>query len=380
MAVTFEVLYLGTAPEIDTAEGNVLSENDGALVGMTFGSTDAPLAYNAQHTLSPVGYSGGTSNMYDIDNTISNDTFSIDGGPAQTFDGLAVYNATITYADGTPSATITAVVIQDADGNLYLVPETSANADHAAMTAAPIASITLDSIYTISSGRLVADRQSTDFVCYALGTDILTDRGNVPVECLRPGNHVMTLDRGAQPIRWIHSGMHLLDAEDTDAKPVLIGAGALGPGRPARDLIVSPQHRVLVGSNLQLQDFFGAEALAPAKFLTRLPGIRHMKSKRDITWVHFACDRHELVYANGCLSESLLLGPMVLNGMTHHDRRAAAEIFGQAPTPDAALNGPPARDFLRKREVQAMLRPRNRCRKVTRPHDDVSSAGLASHY
>lgn len=157
MATTFEVLYLGTAPEIDTVEGNVVSENDDAIVGMTFGSAEDPLAFGMQRTFSPVDYSGGSNTMYDIDNSLSDDTFSIDGGPAQTFDGLAVYNATITYTDGTPPATITATVFQDTAGNLYLAPETSTNADYFAMTAAPIESITLDSIFTTTTNRMLAD-------------------------------------------------------------------------------------------------------------------------------------------------------------------------------------------------------------------------------
>ncbi len=355
MATTFEVLYLGTAPEIDTVEGNVVSENDGALVGMTFGSAGDPLAFGAQRTFSPVDYSGGTADMYDIDNTLSNDTFSIDGGPAQTFDGLAVYNATITYTDGTPPATITATVFQDTAGNIYLAPEIAAGADYSAMIAAPIESITLDSIYTTTSNRLVADRQSTNFVCYAGGTKILTERGEILVEQLNAGDLVLTLDRGPQPIRWTRCDQHPLDDTEDDTKPVQIKAGAIGHSLPSHDLIVSPQHRILVGGCGQLDGVFDGQRFAPAKSLTAVPGIRHMKGKTQITWVHFACDRHEVVTANGCLSESLLLGPMVVNGMSADERRELTDLFGTAPTPDAALNGPPARKCLTVGAVRHQL-------------------------
>nr|WP_245820587.1 Hint domain-containing protein [Flavimaricola marinus] len=37
--------------------------------------------------------------------------------------------------------------------------------------------------------------------------------------------------------------------------------------------MVSPQHRILVGGNRELQDSFESEAFAPAKSLTSLPGI-----------------------------------------------------------------------------------------------------------
>jgi hypothetical protein len=90
------------------------------------------------------------------------------------------------------------------------------------------------------------------FICYAEGTDILTPTGYKKVESLQPGDHVMTLDNGPQEILWTRTNEQPLESADVDAKPVLIKAGALGPGRPARDLIVSPQHRILVGGQGQL--------------------------------------------------------------------------------------------------------------------------------
>ncbi len=171
--------------------------------------------------------------MYDVDNNSSNDTFSIDvGGPPQTLDGLGVYNATITYTDGTPPATITATIFQDTDGNLYLAPETSQNADYSAMTAAPIESLSLDSRVNISSGRLLANRQSTDFVCYASGTLVMTDRGEVPVQDLGAGDRVNSVDRGPVAIRWVRSSDQALGNTRDDQKPVLISAGSLGLGVP----------------------------------------------------------------------------------------------------------------------------------------------------
>jgi len=191
--------------------------------------------------------------------------------------------------------------------------------------------------------------------CYAPGTMIGTPAGPRAVETLRPGDPVMTLDHGPQAIRWTHSGEHPLEEAEDDARPVEIKAGALGRNLPLCDLIVSPQHRILVGAAGQLPGMFSREAFAPAKSLTAVPGIRHMKGLTRITWIHFACDRHEIVTANGCLSESLLLGPMVVNGLPPAERRALARQFGPAPAPGAALNGPPARDCLIVSAVKRQL-------------------------
>ncbi len=192
-------------------------------------------------------------------------------------------------------------------------------------------------------------------VCYAKGTLIDTSNGPTLVETLRPGDLVWTLDHGSMSIRWNRSDAQPLEGVGAGEKPVLIAAGALGGQLPEQDLIVSPQHRILVGGHRQLQGLFGSEAFAPAKSLTAVRGIRHMKGKQSITWVHFACDRHEVVKANGCLSESLLLGPMVVNGLTAAERQSVTDIFGPAPTPGASLNGPPARECLTVGAVRKQL-------------------------
>lgn len=191
--------------------------------------------------------------------------------------------------------------------------------------------------------------------CYAAGTMIDTPGGPRAVETLSPGDLVQTVDHGPQPIRWVRSSDHALEETQDEDKPVLIQAGALGTGRPAHNLIVSPQHRILVGGAGQLTQYFDAQTFAPAKALTGLPGIRHMKGKTDITWVHFACDRHEVVMANGCYSESLLLGPLVLNGLSHTERAILKGIFGPAFGDRAGPNGPAIHNCLKVVEVRRHL-------------------------
>jgi hypothetical protein len=199
--------------------------------------------------------------------------------------------------------------------------------------------------------------QSYSPPCYAPGTLIETPGGARRVETLQPGDLVTTLDHGPAPVRWTRSAAQALDAVRADERPVLVKAGALGPNLPARDLIVSPQHRIFVGGANQLTPIFAAEAFAPAKALTVLPGIRHMMGRREIRWIHFACDRHEVVRANGCWSESLLLGPMAQRGLTERDRWALDAVLPFAADPDY-LNGLPARPCLTAGEVRRSIAER----------------------
>lgn len=217
-----------------------------------------------------------------------------------------------------------------------------------------------DTFKTETGGQGEKNFEDSQVVCYAPGTLIDTPDGSRAVETLRPGDLVLTVDHGLQPIRWVRSGDHPLEGAEVEDKPVLIQAGALGAGRPAQDLIVSPQHRVLVGGRGQLTQYFDAQAFAPAKALTGLPGIRHLKGKTKVTWVHFACYRHEVVIANGCYSESLLLGPMVLDGLSHAERKALHDIYGPASSGDAALNGPAAHECLKVGEVRRYLAKRKK--------------------
>ncbi len=76
--------------------------------------------------------------------------------------------------------------------------------------------------------------------CFAAGTRILTDAGEVPVEALRPGMcAVSLLGRQALPITWVGS-------QRAHIAPVRIAAGAFGAGRPHRSLHLSPDHAVYV--------------------------------------------------------------------------------------------------------------------------------------
>ncbi|WP_052265300.1 Hint domain-containing protein [Ruegeria sp. ANG-R] len=147
-------------------------------------------------------------------------------------------------------------------------------------------------------------------VCFAAGTLIDTPIGPVPVETLRPADMVLTADNGSQPIRWINTRKFCkaqLEAA-TNLKPVIIRANALGKGYPASDLTVSRQHRIMVRSRIAERMFGCPEVLVPAVKLLDLPGVFVDAEADGVTYVHFLCDNHEVVFANGQPSETLLLG------------------------------------------------------------------------
>ncbi|NGM46659.1 hypothetical protein G5B31_14050 [Rhodobacter sp. SGA-6-6] len=186
--------------------------------------------------------------------------------------------------------------------------------------------------------------------CFTPGTLIATDRGEVRVEKLREGDRVLTRDSGYQEIRWI--GRRDLSADELAAapqlNPVRIRKGALGLNLPERDLVVSPQHRMLItGSRAEL--LFGEqEVLVAATHLAGRPGIAQEDAADGVGYIHLLFDRHEIVRANGAWSESYQPGALTLAGMEDDLRRELLTLF---PDLKLGLLFPAARLSLKKHEA-----------------------------
>ncbi|GLO76879.1 Hint domain-containing protein [Sulfitobacter pontiacus] len=165
MATRFNVFYLGNVGRIDTTEGNQISENARSLEGETFGGANSPL-YNNIKSFSPGarGYGNTARGTYSTDNSGENgsDTFRIDDGNSQNFDAIASYAATLTYADGS-QATVTAIVFQSTNGDLFLAPAASSSDYQSALEAGPIDSITFNTVSSNES-MMYASRIDADYV------------------------------------------------------------------------------------------------------------------------------------------------------------------------------------------------------------------------
>ena len=104
--------------------------------------------------------------------------------------------------------------------------------------------------------------------CFTKGAGIATPDGPRPVETLQAGDLVTTVDGGPQAIVWT-SRRHVTFGDEPDiGKPVQIKMGALAPGLPGRDHVVSPQHRFAVTDR---RDDRNREVFVAAKALTVLP-------------------------------------------------------------------------------------------------------------
>jgi len=221
----------------------------------------------------------GPASVATIDNPVGPPTLTLNDGGVATYDVAAssatslAFDYVVQGGDYSPDLMIMSVnangtPINDALGN---------NVDFAAATGA-------------ATGLAV-------MACFAAGTRIATDQGEIAVEALRVGDWVRTvLGGGTAPIVWV--GQREVDCarhpKPRKVWPVRVAAGAFGPGRPSRDLSLSPDHAVYVN-----------EVLIPVKHLINGSTIVQVQVDH-ISYYHIELPRHDVVLAQGLPAESFL--------------------------------------------------------------------------
>jgi hypothetical protein len=194
-------------------------------------------------------------------------------------------------------------------------------------------------------------------LCFAEGTRIATPRGEAPVEALRVGDRAVTRDNGLQAIRWI--SRRRLDWRDfavaPHLRPILIRQGSLGGGLPERDMMVSPNHRLLVATERTMLHFDEREVLVAAKHLMDHRLILQVQSA-GTTYFHLLFDRHEVVLANGAWAESFQPDDRSLQHMDNPQRQEILEIFPDFETRIGRAQYDAARRVLTGPEVALLAR------------------------
>lgn len=305
------------------------------LNGRSFTLTAAQIADTTDMTINDVD---GDS-VFDDQNTTSGQTYdpnelmvSFDGNTGAPYAG-ADWNTYATYTvTGSDGSTFSVSLIARGDptfdGRIALNADGSTGDGRTEYYYAFTQPLKEGVTYTYSNWNQAGQVPWASLVapCFTTGTLINTDRGPIPVEDIGVGDRVVTRDNGLQEVRWI--GSSKLDQRDLVMNekiiPIRIRRNALGANVPSSDLLVSPQHRILVRSRIAQKMFGSDEVLIAAKQLCQIDGIDIADDVTEVEYFHLLFDQHEIVISNGAETESLYTGPEALKSLSP---AALIEIF-----------------------------------------------------
>lgn len=298
----------------------------------------------------PDGTVRTTNALGTVDGTIAGrDVYVIDTATSATFNGLHKNGAVALVVNGTVTQFL------------------SFNASVTA-TAGPANGMTSTQLGTTAGGESLetSDNGATYTVqgtpnpgtvpCFLAGTLILTDRGYRPVEKLSAGDMAMTMDRGPQRLLWTGSrSLTPKEAADPGTHPVCIPHGSLAAGTVKQDLLVSPNHRIVLRHPACALLFPEMEILAPAKALTGYRGVKTCPAALPARYYHLMFAQHEIIWANGIAAESF--HPMH-EGLKAFPSAMRAEIVARLRHIGCSPNtyGPTARMIAKPVEVRLLFK------------------------
>lgn len=305
-------------------------------------ASNPTLAIDAVNTTYHAQITDTANGLFDDDSAAGTQTLAAD---------ITDEFATMLWSAGSVIEDEYEIELTDGDGTTYRLVAISIDDTIVGFTfegAVPPIGTTLTYTFGNSSDIQVLDPADA-VVCFTADALIVTARGEVAAGRLKDGDMVLTRDNGFQPLRRI--GRRQIPSQDLfrapHLRPIRISAGALGPGIPRRDLLVSPQHRILVRSRLAIRMFGENEILVAARNLTALPGVEIDVRVARVTYVHLLFDAHQVIYANSAPCESLYSGAMALAIVTRDtdagDRNAALDAVLDAAFDPEHIATSPAR-------------------------------------
>ncbi len=132
-------------------------------------------------------------------------------------------------------------------------------------------------------------------ICFMPGTLIRTPDGERPVEIFKSGDPVVKKDGEVAPVRWVgRQTVSRVFGDPMRVLPIRIKAGAVGDNLAERDLLLSPDHALLIDGVL-----IQAGALVNGTSI-----VREQDVPVTYTYYHLELDDHGLVLAEGVPAET----------------------------------------------------------------------------
>jgi hypothetical protein len=246
------------------------------------------LDYSGVDTSSPIGaIASQTSDGYSVDTTAP----SVMAAAGDTLLNIWVSKAGAEDYRADPSTTERA----DTHSRTVEFPEIMA-ADKSITTTGETGSDTMTERYTTinQTGYSIVLNAA---VCFMPGTMVRTPDGEVTVEKLKRGDLVTTTDGRAEMVSWIgRQTVSIRFADPLRVLPIRIKAGALGENVPSRDLLISPDHAILVGEIL----------IQAGALVNGLSIVRETEVPQTFTYFHVELEDHSLILAENTAAETFV--------------------------------------------------------------------------
>lgn len=302
-------------------------KDDNQIVTLTDGGSitgEVHIRRVGHHTPTEAGAGPGGDDEFHLDLSTFNDTFditvkSMDPGDVFYVNGWDTHTVTGSFHTFTYTGT---------DGNTHTV--------------------TINAVSTNSTGTATV-------VCFVRGTLISTPDGPVPIEQLSMDDIVQCGDGLARPIQWI--GSRVVPSEELEQnpniRPVLLRADAIEEGVPHTDLMLSPQHRIVLEGVLPELLFGDPRVLTAATHMENDHSILRQHDCREVEYFHILLDGHHTVFANGLEAETLFLGDAASQALGPEARSEIFTIFPEFQT-NLSLAGTTCLTSLNRKETTAL--------------------------
>jgi choice-of-anchor A domain-containing protein len=133
--------------------------------------------------------------------------------------------------------------------------------------------------------------------CFLSGTHIRTPTGETMVESLTRGDLVVTADGRTLPVRWVGiNTVSTVFADPLRVLPIRIRQGALADNVPSRDLLLSPDHAVLIDDIL----------IQAGALVNGVSIIRETNMPTTFVYYHIEVEDHSLILAEGAPAETFV--------------------------------------------------------------------------
>jgi len=166
------------------------------------------------------------------------------------------------------------------------------------------------------------------FAAIARGALIPTDRGDVAIEDLLPGDIVRTVDNGLQTLLWRGSTMITQNSDDDGLNTLTrIAMDALGTGSPVPDLLLGPSARLYHRAPALERATGYCGAYVPARDYTDGNNIASVRPIAPVPVFHLGFAGHERITANGVQIESQTQGLRHAKSLTGDDLDLYLSLF-----------------------------------------------------